>query len=194
MNFPVGPQCRCYTDIQTRALVADCSNIGLVEIPQDLPNYTNWLLVSGNNISSLNVESPFYPFITKLVISGINLDNITNGFIDLFTNCGSGLSFLDISNNNLVTLPRNIVNISSLRNLRLTGNSFKCSCENIWIKDWLNNSDIIEDSININCTMTGTSGETIQMIDMNPRDMDCPLPELPTTTANLWKILGYIII
>ena len=163
-----------------------------MEIPQNLPNYTDWLLISGNNISSFNQEilqNSFLPYITKLDISDNRFDNISNEFIDLFT-C-SRLSFLDISNNNLTMLPSNIQNISSLRDLRLTGNSFQCNCENFWMKDWLNNSIIIEHFTNITCTKPGLSGEEIRMIDMNPKDMDCPVP---TILTNWWKILGNVII
>ena len=172
-EFSCGYKCRCYTDVHTRALVADCSNLELTEIPQNLPNYTDRLLTSGNNISTLNqdiLQSSFLPHITKLNISGNSFDNISYQFIDLFTNCGSRLSLLDISNNNLTTLPRNIRNISYLTSLQLTGNSFLCNCENIWMGDWLNKNDIIDDSTNITCTMP--SGKKIPMIYMNSKDMD----------------------
>ena len=189
-EFSCGCQCTCYTDVQTRALVADCSNLGLVEIPQNLPNYTDWLIVSGNNISSLNQEilqTPFLPHLTKIDISGNSLTNISNEFIALYANCGSRLSLLDISRNNLKMLPRHIQNVSSLRNLRLSGNPFTCSCGNIWIKDSLNNSDAIDDSTNVTCTMP--SGEEIRMIDVNPKLVGCPSPKKP---HNRWKILGFI--
>ena len=147
-EFPCGHQmlCRCYTDVLTRALVADCSNLGLVEIPQNLPNYTDWLIVSENNISSLNqeiLETSYFPYLTKLDISGNSLVNISNLF-EVYICSISRLSLLDISNNNLTTLPRNIMNISSLSNLWLDGNSFKCICDNFWMRDWLNNSGIVE--------------------------------------------------
>ena len=168
-------------------------NLGLIEIPQNLPNYTDWLVIPGNNISSLDQETlktPFLPYITRLDISQNRLENISHEFIELFTHpYFSRLSFLDISNNNLVRLPRNIMNISSLRNLRLTGNSFQCNCENLWMKKWLNNSNIIENSTNIRCTMSKTPGEEIIMIDMKEEDMDCPSQQ---SILNLLEIFGII--
>ena len=191
-EFPCGYQCTCYTDIHSRALVADCSNLDLTEIPHNLPNYTDWLILSGNNISSLSqktLRNPFLPYLTQLHISGNSLGNISNNFFDVFSNCLSRLSFLDISNNNLTTLPRNIQNISSLKNLRLAGNPFQCNCDNMWMKDFLNSSDIIEDSGNITCTLS--LQEEILMIDMNSEDQDCPSPGIG---PNIWKILGTILI
>ena len=145
-----------------------------MEIPLNLPNYIDWLLISGNNISTFNQEtlqSLFLPHITKLDISYNKFDNISIEFIDLFTNCGSRLSFLDISNNNLAQLPSNIQNISSLRYLHLTGNFFQCNCENIWMKDWLNNSNIMEDSANIHCIMP--SGKWNLFIELTDADLAC---------------------
>ena len=183
--------CRCYTDVHTKALVADCSKLGIVEIPENLPNYTDWLIVPENNISSLNQEilqTSFFPYITKLDISSNNLDNISNLF-EVYTCSISRLSFLDISNNNLTTLPRNIMNISSLSNLWLGRNSFKCICDNFWMKDWLNKSGIVENYTNITCTKV--DGKEIRMIDMDPQEVGCPLPLPP---ADIWKPIGFKLI
>ena len=166
-----------------------------MEIPQNFPNNTDWLLISGNDISTFNQEmlhESLFNNIKHLDISGNKLENISNKFIDFFTNSRSRLSFLDISNNNLTTLPRNIQNISSLETLRLSENSLKCSCENMWMKDWLNRTDIIHDSTNISCQMP--SRKEILMMDMNPEDLNCPSLESPKNTKhNLWKIPGYIL-
>ena len=191
-EFSCGHQCKCYTDVPTRALVADCSNLNLIEIPDNLPNYTDWLIVSQNNISSLNegiTQTSFFPHLTKLDISENSLDNISNAFY-VFTCCSSTLSSLDISSNNLTTLPTIFQNISSLKSLRISENPLECNCESMWMKDWLNASGIIEDFENISCTMPGASPRSIPVIEMNPKDMGCPEPE-STTTANLWKILGF---
>ena len=196
-EFFHGYGCRCYTDVHTGALVADCSDLGLIEIPQNLPNYTDWLIVSGNNISSLDQETlktPILPYITKLDISRNRLENISHEFIEVFTNPYFKLSFLDISSNNLVRLPRNIMNISSLRNLRLTGNSFQCDCENLWMKNWLNNSNIIENSTNIRCTMSKTPGEEILMIHMREKDMDCPSDNPILNPLEIFGIISSIFV
>ena len=136
---------------------------------------------------SLVTQTSFFPHLTILDISENSLDNISNAFY-VFTCCSSRLSYLDISNNNLTTLPIIFQNISSLKRLKLSKNPLQCSCENMWMKDWLNRSDIIEDFLNISCKIP--SGEEIQLIDMNPEDMNCPSLE---EMANIWKILGFIL-
>ena len=182
----------------TRALVADCSNLGLIEIPQNLPNYTAWIIVSGNNISSLDHETlktPILAYITRLDISGNRLENISHEFIELFTHpYFSRLSFLDISSNNLVRLPRNIMNISSLRNLRLTGNPFQCNCKNLWMKNWLNNSNIIENSTNIRCTMSKPLRKEILMIEMNEEDMECLSEKSILNPLEIFGIISSILV
>ena len=193
-EFSCGNNCTCYTDVHTRALVADCSNQELMKIPHNLPNYTDWLIVSKNNISSVNQEilqTSFFPYLTKIDISRNSLDNISN-VLDIFTCCSSRLSSLDISNNNLTRLPRIFQNISSLRSLRISENPLECNCESLWMKDWLTISSVIENPTNITCTMAGSPPSEIPVIEMNPKDMDCPIPE-STTTINLWKLLGFIV-
>ena len=172
--------------------MADCSNLGLIEIPENLPNYTDWLIVPGNNISSLDQRAPFLPYITRLDISRNRLNNISHEFTDLFM-C-TRLSFLDISSNNLVSLPRSIMNISSLRNLRLTGNSFQCNCESLWMKHWLNNSNIIENSTNIKCTMSKPLRKEIRMIYMNEDDMDCPSQQSILSPLEIFGIISSILV
>ena len=171
-EFSCGYKCRCYTDILTTALMADCSNLELMIIPENLPNHTDWLMVSDNNISSVNQEilqTSFFPYLTKIGISGNSLDNISNVF-HIFTSCNSRLSYLDISSNNLTALPMIFQNISSLKSLRISENPLECNCESLWMKDWLNKSSIIEDPTNITCTMPGPSASEIPMIEMNPVD------------------------
>ena len=172
--------------------MVDCAHAGLTQIPKSLPIDTDWLILSGNNISSLNqeiVQTAFFTHLTKLYISSNNLDNISNLFeVDT---C-SRLSFLDISNNNLSTLPRNVVNISSLRNLWLGGNSFKCICDNFWMRDWLRNSGIVDNYTKITCIKA--DAKEIRMIDMDSQEVGCPLPKSTLPPEDIWKPIGFKLI
>ena len=98
----------------------------------------------------------------------------------------NNLLHLDLSKNDLVTLPENIKNLSSLQTLKISGNKFKCSCDNIWMKDWfLNETDIIKDYEDVLCKMA--SGKWIPIIKMDKADMGCiPSEEIFST----WKITG----
>ena len=188
-SFPCGPGCKCYTDNRERALVANCSFLGLSEVPSNLPNYTNWLFLSGNNIYSLseNVSSlPFLSFLTTVDLSQNNLHHISDKIFNLFTHCYS----LDVSNNNLTTLSENVQNIKSLKNLKISGNTFRCQCNNLWIRDWLKRSEITNDYPNVTCDWP--SGERIYLDHLDEEDLDCS--SLSAASSSMWKTLGKIFV
>ena len=181
-------ECRCYTNRHERALIADCSISGLKQIPSSLPKDLDWLILFKNNITDFGKnfrELPFLPHISTLNAKENGLMNISSDFIEIFIN-SSKLASLDISSNKLVTLPANIQNITSLKILSLSGNSFTCNCDNIWMKDWiLIKSHIIQNYKNATCQLP--SGTRIPIIQMSKADLGC----IPTTGPfALWKILG----
>ena len=86
------------------------------------------------------------------------------------------------------------MNISSLKNLQLTGNSFQCNCENFWMKNWLGNSNIIENSTNIRCTMSKPLRKEILMIEINEEDMDCPSQHPILNPLEIFGIISSILV
>ena len=187
-------ECRCYSNRHQGALVADCSHSGLTEVPDSLPEQTDWLLLSGNNISSLslkntaNNETIYH--LSKLDLYDNNIGNISSEMVDNFIESNS-LMYLDISNNQLRSLPENIRNITSLKTLKLSGNIFECSCENFWMKEWLlNETGIVKDFENIKCQMN--SGKWIPVVHMDKTDMGCV--DSSGDAFPIWNILGIVLI
>ena len=182
--------------------MADCAHAGLTQIPKSLPKDTDWLILSGNNISSLHMEDlKLLSILSSLDLKYNTIESISEDFVEYYSKHSNLINF-DISHNELRTLPKNA---TFFKKLSLSGNRFQCKCDNMWMRNWLinqseaaldfskvrlNNSGIIEDATDINCTLS--SGEEIRMIDMNPRDMGCPQSTMKP--VNLWKILGFIII
>ena len=62
------------------------------------------------------------------------------------------------------------------------------------MKDWLNNSGIVEHYTNITCTMSTGDAKEIRMIDMDLQEVGCPLPESTALPANIWKPIGFKLI
>ena len=181
-------KCQCYSNRHQRVLVADCSYSGLKFIPHSLPKHTDWLLLSGNNFTSLNIQNMenniLLQYLSKLDLHNNKIRNISSKFLDTFTE-NNKLIYLDLSYNELITLPENVQNLSSLQTLKITGNKFKCSCNNIWMKDWfLNKSDLIDDYENVLCQMP--SGKSIPIVKMDKADMVC----IPSEAFATWKIAG----
>ena len=62
-------------------LVADCSHSDLTHVPDAIPEETDWLLLSGNNISSLitakkEINDTLY-HLSQLDLHGNNLTNMS---------------------------------------------------------------------------------------------------------------------
>ena len=181
-------ECRCYQHFRERAhtLVANCSSLGLTKIPSSLPRDTDWLLLSGNKISALDEEfsnMPFLKQLSKLDLKGNRVERLSKDFIEVFVQASQLLS-LDISDNNLTSLPPNIKNIASLNELWISGNQFKCRCDSIWMKDWIldNKTKLIPDHKSVKCQMP--SGKSIPIIAISKVNMGC------IDWFALWKIIG----
>ena len=183
-------KCQCYSNHHQNALVADCSYTGLTDLPNSLLEHTDFLLLSLNNLTSLNIFSKknveILQYLKKLDLHGNKIRNVASIFLDIFIE-SNNLLFLDLSRNELRSMPENIKNLSSLQTLKITDNKFKCSCDNIWMKDWfLNESDLIYDYENVLCQMT--SGKLNPIVKMDKADMECiPNSVEPIST---WKIAG----
>ena len=169
--------------------MADCSNSGLTKIPSSLPDDLDWLLLSGNNISFLGGKASNHntlKHISKLIIQNNRITNISEKFLDIFTN-NLQLSCLDLSSNNLKSLPQNIRNITSLETLNIWDNKFQCSCDSTWMRNWiLNNSEIIKKYKEVKCQMK--DGKWIPLVQMNEVDMGC----VSTGSFAIWKIVGQL--
>ena len=182
-------ECHCYFEVEQKVFVANCFGSGLTEIPLSLPDYIDWLIISSNkisNMSNITLNAKFLPHISALDLKQNGLRIIPRDFLDIFV-LSSNLVSLDISNNNLTNLPKLLKNISSINEMWISGNPFKCECDNMWMKKWiLNNSNVIKDYKTAYC-QTG-SGKKTDIIHMSEIDLGCVSKdknEFPT-----WQITG----
>ena len=194
-NFPKScvTDCNCYFNRHDGVVVANCSYSDLTEVPDSLPRQTNWLLLSGNNISSFMTEAMpandklFH--LSKLDLNSNNITNITSEIIDNFTEINI-IEYLGLSNNNLKCLPENIKNLTALKTLKISGNIFECSCENFWMKEWLlNETKLVENYESIKCQMN--SGKLILVVHMDKTDMGCV--DSNGDVFSVWNIIGMIL-
>ena len=158
-------------------MVADCSNSHLSHIPSDLPVETEWLILANNSISVLHYK-PYFQYLRKLDLQGNKIENLTNDFVySLFNN--SDIRYLNIAQNKLITLPRNMENLTLQSHVSIFGNPLKCSCDSVWMKHWvLNNSNIMGQ---VTCQMD--SGRWIPVVQMDKADLGCD-------NFPVWGIVG----
>ena len=132
--------------------MADCARASLTQIPESLPADADWLILSENNLSVLDTQSAAIlkrlNALSKLVVRKNEIKYISDDFMRQL-----GKNFvLDISKNDLRSLPRSTENVTSLQKIIISENSFICSCENLWMRNWmLNNKDVVDDFSNVQC-------------------------------------------
>ena len=178
-------ECTCYSD--SYHLVAQCS--GVSHIPASLPHDLDWLILSGNKISKLDeTNTRFKSNLSKLNLSSNQIEWIPDAFLQQFTQ----LSSLDVSHNKLKSLPRILENMTSLSEIRISGNSFECYCQDTWITDWVvKNLEVIKDVHSEKCEME--SGSRIEIKYASRVKMGCTDYQIPKWLAPGEKKYSYTV-
>ena len=118
---------------------------------------TIWLVLSGNNLGSLNKAPDYLENISLLNLSSSHITYVDKAVIT------ENLKNLDIRGNKLKTLPGTIANINDSSKLWISDNPFECNCDMIWMKDWLIDARNVMDKKNITCS-SGKIKDTINYI------------------------------
>lgn len=138
-------------------VTADCSNSNLTSLPANLPQNTQYLNVSNNNITSLAALSidPTYEGIREL--------DADNNFITSIselegTKFISNFRVLSLQNNRIATVPTYFLTDTFSRNrallrINLAGNKLSCECNTAQaLKKWfLSNKNHIKDIEKVLC-------------------------------------------
>ena len=152
--------------------MADCAHAGLTQIPKSLPIDTNWLVLHGNNISSLQiVDLQFLHDLSRLDLSNNKFKHISEDFVG-YLKTNSNVVNLDISNNELKFISRDFESVNFLKKLRISGNRFECKCKNMWMKYWIkDNTETIQDYNVVNCQMK--FGKSIPFVKLSDANLTC---------------------
>nr|XP_016939019.1 protein halfway [Drosophila suzukii] len=136
----------------------DCSNLGLVELPQRLPDNTFMLNITNNKITSLGdyfQTNPTYHNINRLVADNNQISSIYEfegtKFIETFQR-------IYMRNNSLSKIPEYFLNNALMdsglgRRIYLAGNKLQCDCNSAkTLQNWLKErSSDIPDYMEIRC-------------------------------------------
>ncbi|KAJ8893673.1 hypothetical protein PR048_006273 [Dryococelus australis] len=124
--------CTCCAKPHSETLIVDCSKVGLLHAPAELPNLSNLkishtqLLLQGNNITSLaSATQPGYEHVTHIDISHNKLNVL---HVDQLP---PKLQILHLVDNNLTELNKPVLAFLENRTtVSLQGNPWSCSCKN----------------------------------------------------------------
>ena len=149
--------------------MVDCAHVGLTQIPKSLPIDTDWLILSGNNISSVQTEDlKFLPFLSRLDLKYNKIKSIRQDFAEYLSN-GSNIVNLSVLSNETKKLESWKVFLQ----LSLSGNQFDCTCDKIWMRNWLmKKREMIQDYGAVDCEMK--SGRRVPFIELTDSDLICP--------------------
>ena len=125
-------------------------------LPETVLKDTDWLLLSGNNLWSLNKVPDYLKNITLLNISSSNIKDIDEKVMEVILH---NMESLDIQKNKLKTLPKSIVEGNNTNKLWLSDNPYECNCDMIWMKDWLVGAKNVVDKEKIMCSVGKGKGE-----------------------------------
>ena len=151
--------CTCYSSPRDKANIFDCENQKLKIIPSTVLQDTDHLLLSGNNLGSLNKAPDYLNSITLLNLSSSNITNIDETVMKVIT---QNIKSLDIRKNNLKFLSELIAKENKTNKVWISDNPFECNCDMIWMKDWLMDTDTVLDKKNVKCSGSKLKGKVNQ--------------------------------
>ncbi|XP_062844612.1 neurotrophic tyrosine kinase, receptor, type 2b [Trichomycterus rosablanca] len=104
----------------------------------DMENITDIYIANQNRLFTLTEDSiKFYTNLKNLTAINTQLTSVSS---TAFVN-NAKLQYLDLRDNKLSTLSWTAIRNSNVSTLLLAGNPLQCTCENMWIKAWLEESE-----------------------------------------------------
>ena len=184
--------CYCHYNQSGKANVYNCTSTTLDSIPSTLLNDTDWLIMENTAVKYLHGSPKVLSKIKYLDLKSSNIHRLSDDFINQL-NKSKSLKWLDLSNNNLVSISSNVQDWTNVEKIWLHGNPFKCDCSMTWMIGWLNNfttpkgQRIIVDYKDIYCQSGMMKDSPIYVL--NEVTMGCYPPKL-TTMQKIGIALG----
>ena len=188
-------ECFCYHSWNLGdVIVANCSHANkhvLTSFPEEVPDDTSHLILSGNSINSLCQTTSYLDKLRIMDLSRNSMHRICSVIVKHLTqvteldlsgnqlrglpteiNHMKNLNILDLSNNLLEQLPKTVENLQSLEHIDLSGNKFRCDCDTFWMTGWLIKSvGQVSNPRGIICF--SSQGQGKRLIDLNQDDVGC---------------------
>ena len=162
--FSVLPQsclhnCTCHRSPWDRVNIFDCQKKSLTSLPETVLDDTDWLLLSGNNLGSLNKAPNYLENITLLNLSSSEITEIGEKVMEIVI---KSVKHLDIRGNNLKEIPQINTTANNISKFWISINPYECNCDMLWMKDWLMDTKTVMDKENVNCSGHKVKGERKQ--------------------------------
>ena len=175
-----------------KANILNCSasatgNLSTVEIIHiQIPPDTDWFVLQNTNLEYFCLNDT--KDVSVIEIPKNHIRFICVDFWDVLQD-SKNIS-LDISQNNLETLPQKIKELKSLQQIWLSGNPFLCDCNMTWMIDWLSHATtpsgehVVVDYTEVRCQNGTGSWEHQPIYQLSATEMDCYHENITDTVSD----------
>ncbi len=159
-----------------KANVFTCSGPYHTRLPQQTPNYTDWLVFEKTNITELWGTYSYFDKpsnISSVSLTSGNLSRISSDTLSQIL-IKSSVKRLNITNNRLSEFPKALaLKGNNLNELWLSKNPLECNCEMTWLINWLANGGkyVVKDYQDVICAQGMQIEEPTYLV--KPLDMGC---------------------
>ncbi|KAK6176810.1 hypothetical protein SNE40_015041 [Patella caerulea] len=179
-------KCFCQKQPDNHRMIIDCRNAGLSAMPLKLPFHKSLYLYFQNNFIQ---DIPNLPYIERT--SYFDISNNTLNTISLVFTQGSSLGYLNMSNNNLESLPESIQKLRGT-NIDISNNSLVCNCSNLWLGEWFRSKPNIKYRSLLTCSVSGNQNK-IKIQEFQKEEHDCEVSN-STVISIVLVIFGVLLI
>lgn len=153
-DCPTG--CLCQDRPHSNTLNVNCMNLGLTEVPSKVPIIPNRMITLqlDNNFITEFKNVSYLPHIYSVTMSNNTLRSVSREVMKQIASKRENAR-LDFTNNTLTSIPREAQNMK-FEHAQLNANYFQCSCEMLWMVDWINLAPSYAEK-ELSCTFEGSS-------------------------------------
>ena len=167
--------CYCHRDLGKSINVYNCSSSTLTSLPESIPDKTDSLILQNNQITKL-CHINYLKQISVLDLKFNKISNIYGLFFEQMHNYQMSYS-LNLAENNLISIPKQVIHLDKLVSVFLGSNPYYCGCEMIWMIIWINNytevpgGHLVSDYKQMKCHSGKMIGKPIYQLD--EVEMEC---------------------
>ena len=145
--------CLCQDIPAEQMFHVNCNNKGHRSLPSKMPNNTYHRLkleMNNNQIKTLTHQD-YTSDLIDLSLSGNGLEKVNSQAFNGMTI----LKHINLENNKLKSIPKNIQYLIPFENTELSKNSFECTCDmSEWMPEWISFAPIDNPNRDLQCTYT----------------------------------------
>ncbi|XP_060562227.1 toll-like receptor 2 [Ruditapes philippinarum] len=165
-DCPAG--CLCQDRPEDGILNVDCGDLNMTVMPTVLPvsPYNDIHVQLGNNEINQLSNVTYLQYVTNLSMPSNFLTEIPDFVMDELARKKNAM--VDFRNNSLTVIPKGAQNIK-FENTQFQGNNLECSCEMLWMVEWINLAPRYADK-SLSCKL---DGKVYKITDLNEDILEC---------------------